>query len=157
MSSFKILKNPDASVKAQRFATPSVFTDGTTFRFVEAQVVSLADRNGATIVDKATGQPRGYVAILTSASEDEALFLNALLRSRTGYDAKENIVTLRPQGAFVDEVRGIVSSLKDATLQSVCDALNGRLRKDVDHTVRLRSFFGKGDYGYYDRALRDIE
>lgn len=157
MSSFKISKTSDTAITVQKFATPSVFADGTTFRFVEAQCVTLADQNGVTITDKATGKPRGYVALVTSISAEEPLFLNALLRSRTGYDASENLITMRPQGAFIDEIRSVVASLREPTLQNVCDALNSRLDKNADHVVRHRPFFGKGDYGYYDRTIRDIE
>lgn len=151
----------NATCGSQEFRTPSVFggPDPIETTIDNVLIVTIV-RDGKTIQTKdADGKSvdKGFVVFKTNKSDEEYLFLTSLLRTRTGLDQEENLISITPQGTFVEKVRTLLASVPSpATLDKVVNTLT--VLKGTKIRITNRPYFARTTDGrVYEASVRDID
>lgn len=151
----------NATCGSQEFRTPSVFSgpDPIETTIVDVFIVDL-QRDNKTITTKgADGKDvtKGFIVFQTDKSNEEFIFLTSLLRTRTGLDKEENLISIAPQGTFIEKVRTLLATVSSpATLDKVVNTLTAL--KTTKIRITNRSYFARTTDGrVYEAFIRDID
>lgn len=151
----------NATCGSQEFRTPSVFSGPDPIETIVTDVFIVdLQRDNKTITTKgADGKDvaKGFIVFQTDKSSEEFIFLTSLLRTRTGLNAEENLISIVPQGTFIEKVRTLLSSVPSpATLDKVVNTLT--VLKGTKIRITNRAYFARTTDGrVYEASIRDID
>lgn len=151
----------NATCGTQEFRQPSIFSgpDPIETTVVDVFIVDLQRDNKTITTKDADGKDvtKGFIVFQTDKSNEEFLFLTSLLRTRTGLDKEENLISITPQGTFIEKVRTLLASVSSpATLDKVVNVLTQL--KGTKIRITNRSYFARTTDGrVYEASIRDID
>jgi len=156
----KATKN--ATCGTQEFRMPSIFSgpDPIETTVVDIFIVDLVGRDGKLITtkdDKGKDVTKGFIVFKTDKSEEEFLFLTSLLRTRTGLDQEENLISITPKGTFIDKIKTLLATVSSpATLDKVVNTLTAL--KNTKIRITNRAYYSRTKDGtVYEAYVRDID